>query len=158
MQYISAPSLFLLNQQISDRLCDPVAPPLDNSSTVEQQGLMKYFHYIICTVGDTPDREVMELQAKLIGTLSGTLSGKRMLKKGVLKKVNRKGSMIDAHFYLVRHHFISYTCMLHNVTWLTADLQLTDVFLYTKYGEISRKYTVYSELSVRGMSVCTLLI
>ena len=54
---------------------------------------------IVHTVG-TPDRRVLEVQRQLVN-YRGTLTGKKLLKRGVLKKCNRKGMLQDCTMFLV---------------------------------------------------------
>jgi hypothetical protein len=75
------------------------------------------------------DREMMDLQRKLTN-YRGTLTGKKLLKVGVIRKCNRRGAKKEIYLFL-----------------------LTDVLLYTKYNEFTRKYNVAWELSIRGMEV-----
>ncbi|CAI8042398.1 FYVE, RhoGEF and PH domain-containing protein 6 [Geodia barretti] len=78
---------------------------------------------------NTGDREMMDLQRKLTN-YRGTLTGKKLLKEGVIRKCNRRGAKKEVYLFL-----------------------LTDVLLYTKYNEFTRKYSVAWELSIRGMEV-----
>ena len=57
---------------------------------------------------DTPNRKIIELQRQLVN-YSGTLTGKQLLKHGVLGKCNRKGSKKDVTIFAVSTLMSSHT-------------------------------------------------
>ena len=59
---------------------------------------MRNFYFVV--VLSTGDREMMDLQRKLTN-YRGTLTGKKLLKVGVIRKCNRRGVKKEVYLFLV---------------------------------------------------------
>ena len=63
----------------------------------------------------TADRGMLQLQRRLLN-YRGTLTGKKLLKEGVLKKVNRRGVPKDCTLFVVRAREVRNQRMYNRVT------------------------------------------